>query len=261
MFYIAVYHVLGEPKTKAELSGSSSIHSGKGGMAEAPSVHPIRLGNYEVIRILSNRIGKGGYGSVFKGKDTSTNDAVAVKIVEKNKKTMKYIDREIKLLKACKHKNIVEVFYIETSTTELFIVMEYCSAGSLSQYVEKNSITYERCVSFMEDITAAVDFLHNKKKVYHRDIKPDNVLISDPTVAKLADFGLAKEYYVPVSSSIASGTVVGTPCWMPPEMTQGRSKYDLAVDIFPLGLLFHAMVCRLPNRGSLHPITGEYPYT
>ena len=207
---------------ETELPGPSSIRSEKGGIAEVPEPASIRLGDYEVIRSLPNLLGKGGYGSVFIGKDTRTNDAVAVTIVEIDKQTMKHIDRECRLLKACKHKNIIEVFNIQAAGTELFIVMEYCRAGSLNQYVEESSITYERCVRFMEDITTAVDFLHNKKKVYHRDIKPDNVLIGDKTVAKLADFGLAKEYNV--SSFAVSSSAVGTAHWMPPEMTQGRSK-------------------------------------
>ena len=245
---------------EAELPGPSSIHSEKGGTAEVPEPPSIRLGDYEVIRIRSNRLGKGGYGSVFIGKDTRTNDEVAVKIVEIDKQSMKHIDRECKILKACKHKNIIEVLHIQATDTELFIVMEYCRAGSFNQYVEKNSITYEKCVCFMEDITTAVDFLHNKKNVYHRDIKPDNVLIDDETVAKLADFGLAKECNV--SASATSGSAVGTPHWMPPEMTQGRSKYDLSVDIFPLGLLFHAMLCCLANgSGRLQAITGQYSDT
>ena len=240
-----------------ELPGPSSIHSENGEMTEVPAPRLIRLGKYEVINSRSNRLGKGGYGSVFIGKVTRTNDAVAVKIVEINEKTRKYIDRENKLLKACKHKNIIGVFHIQPSKTELFIVMEYCRGGNLNQYVESNSITYERCVSFMQDITMAVDFLHNEKKVYHRDIKPDNVLISDATVAKLADFGLAKEYYI-ASSSAAPGSIVGTPPWMPPEMTRDPSRYDFSVDIFPLGLLFFAMVTLLPKLGTLEPIKGEY---
>ena len=241
---------------EAELPGPSPLCSERE-MTEVRAPPPIRLGDYEVIRSRSNRIGKGGYGSVFIGKNTRTDDAVAVKIIEIDEDTMKYIDRESRLLKTCKHKNIIEVFDIQPTKTELFIIMEYCSAGNLNQYVEKNSITYERCVSFMEDITEAVDFLHNKKKVYHRDIKPDNVLISDAHIAKLADFGLAKEFHVSVS--FVTGSTVGTPSWMPPEMTEGHSEYGLTVDIFPLGLLFLAMVTLLQKGGKLQAITGEYP--
>ena len=249
-------YISGESKMEAEHPGPSSIHS-EGEMTEVPA--PIRLGDYEVIRIRSHRLGKGGYGTVFVGKDTRTNDAVAVKIVAIDEKTIKYLDRESKLLNTCKHENIIEVFHIQRKNTELYIVMEYCSAGNLNQYIETNGFTYERCVGFMEDITTAVDFLHNEKKVHHRDIKPDNVLISDAPVAKLADFGFAKEF--DVSSAVASGSVVGTPPWMPPEMTQNYSKYGLAVDIFPLGLMFLAMVTLLPNRGHLPAITGEFPNT
>ena len=235
--------------------------------AEVPTPHLIRLGDYEVCENYednegsrSNWLGNGGYGSVFIGKDTRTNHEVAVKIVERSDKTKKYIDREFSLLHECKHNNIIEVFHMQLINTKFYIVMEYCRAGNLNQYVETNSITYERCVSFMEDITAAVNFLHNEEKVHHRDIKPDNVLISDATVAKLTDFGLAKKYYV-TSTSAVPGSVVGTPHWMPPEMNQHPSKYDFSVDIFPLGLLFHAMISLLPNRGRLQPIMGEYPGT
>ena len=252
-------YVSGESKMEEEFPGPSSVHSEKGAVTEVPAPPPIRLGDYEVVSSRSNRIGKGGFGSVFIGKDTRTNDAVAVKIAEIDEKTITYIDRESRLLRACKHKNIIEVFHIQQKNNELYIVMEYCSNGNLNQYVETNSITYETGVSFMEDMTTAVNFLHNEAKVYHRDIKPDNVLISDAIVAKLADFGLAKEFRV--SSSIASGSAVGSFHWMSPEMIEGHSKYGFAVDIFPLGLLLLAMVTLLPKRGSLHPITSEYPDT
>ena len=207
----------------------------------------------------SFRIGRGGYGKVFRGKDTRwpTDNAVAVKEVEKNERTEKYIDRERRLLNCCKHKNIVEMFDIQEQNNAMYIVMEYCWVGNLNQYVETNLLTYEMCFSFMKDLTMAVDFLHNERNVYHRDIKPDNVLIGDALVAKLADFGLAKEYYV-ASSSAEPGSFAGTFPWMPPEMHKKPIKYDYAVDIFPLGLLFFAMVTLLPERGTLHPITGEY---
>ena len=243
LIYTQCLHVSGESKIEAEVLASP----------------PIPLGDYEVINSRSNRLDKGGFGTVFIGKDTRTDDPVAVKIVEINDKNTKYLDRENRILKGCRHKNIIDVFDIQITKTAMYIVMEYCSAGNLNQYVEKNSLTYERCVSFMEDMTAAVNFLHKKKKVYHRDIKPDNVLISDTTVAKLADFGLAKEFSV--SSSFAPGSVCGTKYWMPPEMTQENIKYNFAVDIFPLGLLFLAMVTLLPKRGNLQAITGEYPDT
>ena len=236
-----------------QVPSPSSIQLEERTITEVPALPPIRLGDYEVSS-RSNRLGKGGYGTVFIGKNTLTNDAVAVKVVEINENTLKYIDRESKLLHACKHKNIIEVFHIQPKNNKLYIVMEYCSAGNLNQYVETNSITCETCVSFMEDITTAVNFLHNEAKVYHRDIKPDNILISDAIVAKLADFGLAKEFRV--SSSVASGSAVGTFHWMSPEMVQGHSKYGFAVDIFPLGLLFLAMVTLLPKRGDLQAITG-----
>ena len=183
-----------------------------------------------------------------------------MKVVEIDSTTETFADREDKLSIDCKHKNIVDVFYTKVIKPKLYIVMEYCRAGSLSQYVKENSIKFRRCVSIMEDVTAAVEFLHNEKKVYHRDITPANVLISDASVAKLADFGLAK-VYVNVSYSVDDGSAVGTRYWKPPEMSQRNRRYGFTVDVFPLGLLFHAMIILLPNKGNLVPITGEYPGT
>ena len=226
---------------------------------EEQSPPPLRLGNYEVVRSRQNLLGRGGFGRVYLGKHIETGDDVAVKEVEITDKTWTFIQRELSYMNTCKHDNIVLLFDTKKTTHSAYIIMEYCQHGNINQFMQKHEMSFEKCTSFMKNMADAVGYLHCDKQICHRDIKPDNVLVSnDLQSSKLADFGLVRVYAG--SSSGATGSGVGTDGWLAPEVLpddEGRSTSSFPADIFSLGLLFLAMLLSLPGKASLVYYKGK----
>ena len=239
--------------------------------SEEPTPSPVRLGDYQVIRSRQNLLGKGGFGRVFKGKHIQTGDDVAVKEIEKNHRTNKFIKRELAFMKTCKHEHIVGLYDTKETKYSTFIIMEYCQSGNMNQFMHANEISFTKCMCFMTNVADAVGYLHCDKHICHRDLKPDNVLVTNNgQSAKLADFSLARIFAG--SSSGATGTGVGTYGWLAPEVLKGsdatadddndddddHSRYSYPADISSLGLLYLAMLLALPGNTGLAPYTGMY---
>ena len=225
-----------------------------------PPLSPLKLSHYKVERSKESLLGKGGYGRVCKGRHIETQEAVAVKEVEKNEKTCNFIEREMSYMQTCKHYNIVRFFDTKETKDSTYIIMEYCQNGNMDQYMHKHKISFEKCMSFMMNIADAVEYLHCEKTICHRDIKPDNILVANNGQdVKLGDFGLARLF--PGSCSRATGTGVGTYGWLAPEIlheADDRSRYSFSADIFALGLVFLALLLALPGKSHLLPYTGMY---
>ena len=223
---------------------------------------PLDLGNYVVERSRQNCLGKGGFGRVFKGHRKETEEVVAVKEIERNNSTQKFIARELSFMRICTHENIVRFIDVKETPNFVFIIMEYCPQGNMNKFMLENEISFEKCTAFMMNVTDAIGYLHNEKDICHRDVKPDNVLVTNSgQCAKLADFGLARLFAS--SASAATGTGVGTQGWLAPETLKGddeddRSRFSPQSDIFSLGLLFLAMLLALPGKAHLLPYTGMY---
>ena len=253
--------VLAVPRTRSageEMQAGDPAHlPTRSNEAQVQREDPIDLGDYEVICSRPNRLGTGGFGRVYKGRNTITNNDIAVKVIEISDKTRGYIKRENDLLRECHHENIIQLFHSATKSSTAYIVMEYCRQGNLNKFVNTNSINFEQCISFIVNVAAAIKYLHMVLLICHRDIKPDNILVSDANICKVADFGLAREFTG--STSFVTGSAVGTHSWLPPEVItdNNRIKYNLSVDIFPLGLLFLSMIRLLPNTGDLDAFKGE----
>ena len=225
-----------------------------------PTEPPLDLGNYVVERSRQNLLGKGGFGRVFKGYHKETEEVVAVKEIEKNHSTQRFIVRERSFMQSCAHENIVRFIDEKETQNFIFMIMEYCPQGNMDKFMWENEISFEKCTAFMMNVSDAVGYLHSDKKICHRDIKPDNVLVtSSGKTAKLADFGLARLFAR--SGSVLTGTGVGTTGWQAPETLKGdddRSTFSPQSDIFSLGLLFLAMLLALPGKSHLLPYTGMY---
>ncbi|CAD8120974.1 unnamed protein product [Paramecium sonneborni] len=171
------------------------------------------------------KIGEGAFGKVYKAFDQTTNKIVAVKVLN--------TDEEQELLQSLNHKNIVK--HIRGSTQ--LLVMEYMEGGSLNNYMVSNpNLNEEQCIQFIKSILAGLSYLH-QHNVIHRDIKPDNILLTKDLIPKIADFGLSIQF----ESFDFSTCKCGTYLYMAPEILQNK-LYSKPVDIWATGIIMYQLL-------------------
>lgn len=190
-------------------------------------------------------IGKGNYGTAYLCQDVNNdNEKVVVKkisLFSLSEKEKMDAYNECKLLKKVNHPNIIKYIdsFIEDDT--LHIVTQYCDQGDLSSAIRKNkemNLYFEEdvIIDWFVQITMAVDYIHSMK-IMHRDIKTGNIFLSKNNVIKLGDFGIAK---VLDSTSDQAKTVIGTPCYISPEVCESK-PYDFKSDIWSMGCVLYEL--------------------
>jgi serine/threonine protein kinase len=156
---------------------------------------------------------------------------------------------EIRVMKNCRFRSIVNFLDCYLRPNELWIVMEYMNGGQLTQIVEKTVLDEGQMAAVTKECLEALQFLHNKN-IIHRDVKSDNVLVGFDGSVKLTDFGFCAQ--LATTESLRT-TMVGTPYWMSPEVIK-KLKYDRKVDIWSLGILLIEMIDGSP------PYINEQPF-
>ncbi|GJY22889.1 CBL-interacting serine/threonine-protein kinase 12-like protein [Tanacetum coccineum] len=203
------------------------------------------LGRFEIGKLL----GHGSFAKVYLARNVTTNEYVAIKVIDKEK-IMKggliaHIKREISILRRVRHPNIVQLFEVMATKTKIFFVMEYVKGGELFNKVAKGRLKEEIARKYFQQLISAVAFCH-ARGVFHRDLKPENILLDDDGDLKVSDFGLSA-----ISEQIRGDglfhTFCGTPAYVAPEVL-GRKGYEAAkVDIWSCGvILFVLMAGYLP---------------
>lgn len=176
---------------------------------------------------------------------TLTNEKVAIKILEKSrikdKKDIERISREIKILKKVRHPNVIQLFEIIETESELFLIMEYCQNGELFDYIVSHQRLHEKAACRMyQQLIAGIEYIH-KSGICHRDLKPENLLLDFDKTLKIVDFGLSNMYTA--GSQDLLKTACGSPCYAAPEMIAGKKYLGLKSDIWSSGVVLYAMVC------------------
>uniref|UniRef100_A0A6G1SF75 Cyclin-dependent kinase 1-A n=1 Tax=Aceria tosichella TaxID=561515 RepID=A0A6G1SF75_9ACAR len=200
--------------------------------------------DYEKIE----KIGEGTYGLVFKAKHRKTNKIVALKKIRlenEDEGVPSTAMREISLLKELQHPNIVHLRDVYLTESRLYLVFEFLSMDlkryldSLAddEYLDKMLIK-----SYLYQILEALLFCH-KRRVIHRDLKPQNLLIDSNGVIKLADFGLARAFIIPVRAYTHE---VVTLWYRAPEVLLGCPRYATPVDVWSVGCIFAEMATKKP---------------
>lgn len=174
------------------------------------------------------KVGEGSYGAVYKALDKSDSMIVAVKILNLQHEDSNIADlqKEINILKQCTSPYIVAYKGSFVKESNLWIVMEYCGAGSLSDLMAICGITLteSQISAVVKQCLNGLAYLHSIKKI-HRDIKSGNLLLTHEGECKLADFGVSAE----LTTTLAKrATMIGTPYFMAPEVLQ-QSHYDAKV--------------------------------
>ncbi|XP_071881901.1 cyclin-dependent kinase 3 isoform X2 [Anas platyrhynchos] len=189
------------------------------------------------------KIGEGTYGVVYKARNKRTGQLVALKKIRLDSETEGVPStaiREISLLKELKHPNIVRLLDVVHSQKKLYLVFEYLNQD-LKKYID-SSQTGEFPLSLVKNylfqLLQGVSFCHSHR-VIHRDLKPQNLLINEAGAIKLADFGLARAFGVPLRTYTHE---VVTLWYRAPEILLGCKYYSTAVDIWSIGCIFAEMV-------------------
>lgn len=160
-----------------------------------------------------------------------------VKILQQADKTR--IEREINILKSLRHNNIIQLYSVISSTTKIYIIMEYASGKELFDHiVSKTRLSEMEACRLFHQLISGIDYLH-KLKISHRDLKPENLLLDHKKEIKIADFGLSNIY----QNDEMLKTACGSPCYAAPEMLMGKAYYGLKVDIWSCGVILYAMIC------------------
>ncbi|KAJ5068219.1 cyclin-dependent-like kinase 5 [Anaeramoeba ignava] len=203
---------------------------------------PAKVDDYTDLQ----KIGEGTYGVVYKATKISTGETVALKDIRlesEDEGVPSTAIREISLLKDLKHPNIVRLHDVINSDRKLTLVFEYLKQD-LKKYIDscKDPIPTRQIKSFLYQMLRGVAYCH-EHKVLHRDMKPQNLLINKKGELKLADFGLARTFGIPVSS--ISKEVV-TLWYRPPDVLLGNLKYGTSIDIWSTGCIFAEMYIKKP---------------
>lgn len=205
------------------------------------------VGNYTLL----TKIAEGGMGWVYKGQHRDSGQIVAIKIVPstmtKNDVLLKRFEQEWKAASSIDHPNIVKALeYCGTGGTP-FLVMEFVDGESLGQRLERDKkIEENEAIRIIAQVAQGLHRAH-KMGMIHRDVKPDNVMISRNGEAKLTDLGLVKDLDAELNLT-RTGRGLGTPHYMAPEQFRNAKNADVRCDVYSLGATLY------------HMVTGELPF-
>lgn len=203
--------------------------------------------------LIEENIGVGGMAAVFRGVRLADEQQVVVKFMSpgqtNNPDWRGRFIREAEILQRLKHNNIVELYTFDCDSKHPHLVMEYCTGTPLDIAIaERGYFPPREAAQIARDVASGLALAH-EHGVVHRDIKPGNIMLTESGVAKVLDFGLAKDLLVNDGLSQA-GQILGTPQYMAPEQW-GNHKVDNRCDIYALGsTLYHMITGRMPFNGA-----------
>lgn len=210
------------------------------------------IGKYRIIE----RLGRGGMATVYKAYHPRLDRFVAIKMLHghlaEGEGFLERFEQEAQAVASLRHPNIVQVFDFDNENEDYYMVMEFINGGTLKTEMT-NTLTnggmfsVERSIEIISQIAEALDYAH-KKQMIHRDIKPSNVLLDEDGKILLTDFGIARILSKKGTQLTATGALIGTPAYMPPEQGRGEKEITPASDIYSLGIIFYEL------------LTGQVPF-
>lgn len=199
-----------------------------------------QLGKFQLTQL----IGSGSYGHVFRAHDTELDRIVALKILRAGSlapdEQIQRFNREARNTARLDHSNIVTVFEVgQTDDGICLMASQYIDGQTLEQLLKSGPLDPKQAANFLIAIARALQYAH-EQKVIHRDIKPSNIIVDLENQVHLMDFGLAKQLKVDETVT-GAGQVMGTPFYMPPEQIEGKTV-DGRADIYSLGVVMYEML-------------------
>jgi serine/threonine-protein kinase len=220
---------------------------------ETPDLSGKTLGDFKLLR----RLGQGGMGQVYLAEQISLNRKVALKLLRpelaSNPQALERFKLEAKAVAQATHANIVQVYYVSRDDEEeRYMALEYVEGRNLKEYLAtKGPPELILALSIMRQVASALQRA-GEMGIVHRDIKPDNILLTRKGEVKVADFGLSRVLEpekIPLNLT-ATGVTMGTPLYMSPEQVEGKAV-DPRSDIYSFGVTcFHMLAGQPPFRGE-----------
>ncbi|XWS72747.1 hypothetical protein CRYUN_Cryun02cG0067400 [Craigia yunnanensis] len=200
----------------------------------------ILFGKYEMGRLL----GKGTFAKVYYGKELTSGESVAIKVISKDQVKregmMEQIQREISVMRLVRHPNIVELKEVMATKTKIFFVMEYVRGGELFAKVVKGKLKEDVARKYFQQLISAVDFCHSRG-VSHRDLKPENLLLDENENLKISDFGLSALPEQLRNDGLLH-TRCGTPAYVAPEVLRKKGYDGSKADIWSCGVILYVLL-------------------
>ena len=204
------------------------------------------IGKYRV----KGELGRGGMGAVYLAEQPGLGREVAIKELIQSAATdpvaLQRFLQEAQVMARTSHPNLVQVHDLELTGDANYIVLEFVRGKSLRDWLNRGPIPPPQVFAIMHGVLQALDYAH-KHAVVHRDMKPENVLLSDEGMVKVADFGIARltDDSGVGGTATKTGTTVGTPQYMSPEQVTS-SKVDGRSDLYSAGIMFYELVAGQP---------------
>ncbi|NLF94427.1 MAG: protein kinase, partial [Oligosphaeraceae bacterium] len=212
----------------------------------SPTAAGALLGDFLIVK----EIGSGGMGKVYLAHQISLDRDVALKVLSANfARDAVFIQNfinEARMAAALNHPNIVQAYAVNADAEHYYFAMELIEGNTMKQVLQNSGrLVHEKVLSIATDIIAALAYAWQEKKLIHRDIKPDNIMLTYDGRTKLADMGLARK--ITGTGEDGSAELYGTPQYVAPELILGAAG-DLRSDIYSLGATLY------------HALSGGYPF-
>lgn len=185
------------------------------------------------------RIGKGSFSTIYKGYNTKNNKIYAIKEITIDKKQNKSnVKRELNVLKTLDNPYIVKLHdvIIDTNYNNIYFILDYYPKGDFAKFLNHKPLKEKYCRKYMKQLSQGLEYLLNKD-ILHRDLKPQNILLTNEYNIKITDFGFAKQ----VDKNSLITTLCGSPMYMAPEIIN-KQDYDIKSDLWSVGVILYEMV-------------------
>ncbi|XP_039206517.1 serine/threonine-protein kinase SIK2 isoform X2 [Crotalus tigris] len=214
---------------------------------------PVRVGFYEI----EGTLGKGNFAVVKLGRHRITRSEVAIKIIDKSQLdsvNLEKIYREVQIMKMLDHPHIIKLYQVMETKSMLYLVTEYAKNGEIFDYLaNRGRLSETDARRKFWQILSAVEYCHSRK-IVHRDLKAENLLLDNNMNIKIADFGFGNFY----KSGEPLTTWCGSPPYAAPEVFEGQQYEGPQLDIWSMGVVLYVLVCgALPFDGPTLPILRQ----
>jgi serine/threonine-protein kinase len=223
----------------------------------------MNYGRYEIVK----ELGKGSMGVVYQAHDPQIDRMIALKVLRPDRvgseDFVQRFLREAKAIGRITHPNIVTVYDVGEDQGTIYIAMEFLEGVSLNVYNREHPLDAEEIARIGIQVADSLDYAH-ARGIVHRDIKPQNIMITPSGMVKITDFGIAHIEDPAASQQTQAGEILGTPNYMSPEQVMGK-KADGRSDLYSLGVVLYELVTGVkPFKGEnlaaiFHAIISETP--